>query len=217
MTKNVWAVWPTANPPHATATIKLWQAAGYKTAIWVDPGAPRPEGMNVIMRDKWLGFPHAINRLCHYVPGDVVVCAGDDIHPTEGEAMEVIREEFLDTFPDSFGVMQPTGDRFGSIDDCCPSPWVGRAFIEQAYEGKGPYNEDYFHYFCDQEIQEVAVKLGAFQQREDLSQYHDHWQREEGDKRPPHLMKALEGWKRDRNIFKIRQAEGFPGCERGVK
>lgn len=41
----------------------------------------------------------------------------------------------------SFGVMQPTGDRFaqGSIDRICGSPWLGREFCRRMYQGKGPY------------------------------------------------------------------------------
>jgi len=139
MTEDVWAVWPSANPKLADACAKLWNEAGYKTAVLIDRGSEVPQNPNrVILGGDWKGFPDAINRLCREVPGDVVVCIGDDIQPPQEATPQEVRAAFLETFPDSFGVMQPTGDRFGSIDLCCPCPWVGRKFIEEAYEGQGP-------------------------------------------------------------------------------
>ena len=216
MSKEVWAIWPSVNSHLAGTTLRKWRAAGYRTAILIDRGKiweseTAPD--KIIYGGKWQGFPHAINNLCHQTPGDVVVCAGDDIYPSQEESPIMIREKFLERFPDSFGVMQPTGDRFGSIDLCCPCPWVGRKFIEEAYKGDGPYWEGYFHYFSDEEIQNVATLLGCFQQRPEISQYHDHWQRENGQ-RPPHMKKALQEWKKDKHLHKARETQNFPGHER---
>jgi hypothetical protein len=213
---DIWAVWPSANPELAAENSARWHDAGYKTAVLFDRGTRwerSPADRIILNCSDYLGFPHSINQLCHEVPGEVVVCAGDDVHPPDVPPAG-LRMIFLDFFPDTFGVIQPTGDKFGSIETAAVCPWIGRAFIDEAYGGAGPYFEEYFHYFCDQELQEVATLLGAFKQLPEITQYHDHWQRDGGE-RPPHLMKAKDRWEEDRDIFEIRQRHRFPECERG--
>ena len=213
---EIWAVWPSANPDLADKCAELWNAAGYKTAVLIDRGAAVPQVPNrTLLSPTWKGYSHAMNRLCREVSGDVVVCISDDIHPSKEETPDEIRRKFLERFPDTFGVMQPTGDKFGSIDICCPCPWVGRAFINEAYGGNGPYNIDYFHYYSDKEIMDVAILMGAFQARNDLTQYHDHWQRCK-QKRPKHLQHALERWNADKKLCEVREAAGYPGHERSA-
>jgi len=214
MPPEIWAVWPSANPKLAGECIKLWKGAGYKTAVLFDHiNEISPEPDKVIIGERWEGYPNAMNRLCREVPGEVVVCIGDDIRPPLEETPDVILDKFKERFPDTFGVMQPTGDIFASIDLCCPCPWVGRAFIDESYSGNGPYWEGYFHYFSDQEIQEAAILMDAFQQRKNISQYHDHWQRGK-DGRPSHLDTALANHKEDKRMFNLRQSNKFPGHER---
>lgn len=219
MSDDIWAVWPSANPKLADKCAALWNAAGYKTAVLIDDKWDSPLGIEhpsrVIWGGEWKGYPNAMNLLCREVPGDVVVCISDDILPPKEETKEVIYSKFMERFPDTFGVMQPTGDKFGSIDICCPCPWIGRAFIDEAYGGSGPYNTVYFHYYSDKEIMDVAVLMDAFQARPDLTQYHDHWQRGK-KKRPQHLQKALERWKKDKNTCLDREAAGYPGHERSA-
>jgi hypothetical protein len=194
----------------------MWSEMGYKTCVYIDKEGEIPVEADRVMvaKGEWRGFPHAMNLLCREVPGDVVVCIGDDIRPAPNFTPQSIVAEFLEHFPDTFGVMQPTGDVFGSSEEVCVAPWIGRKFIEEAYHGMGPYNEGYFHYFCDAELQEVATKLGAFYQRSDLYQYHDHWQRDPEANRPLHLMEAKDKWKANRDLFEDRKKNGFPGHER---
>lgn len=125
----------------------------------------------------------------------------------------------------TFGVMQPTGDRFanGSIDRIAGSPWIGREFARRMYGGNGPYWHEYRHMFLDEELQCVAEKHGVFWQRRDLIHLHQHFMRENAHlesmavKRdiPPHLMEANspEHWNKYQAIFKARKAAGFPGSE----
>jgi len=213
MQNDVWVVWPSTCSDRVDVTARKWQARGYKVAVLIDPGKPIPEAPeSVIEGDKvWKGYPHAMNALCACTGGLVVVCGGDDIDPDPLLDPLTIAHQFLERFPDTFGVMQPTGDRFGSIDSCAPSPWIGRKFIEESYGGHGPFWEEYFHYFCDEELREVANLFNAFQARDDLTQFHDHWQREKGGKRPPHLMQALDKWKAGKKLFKGRRDKNFPG------
>ena len=131
----------------------------------------------------------------------------------------------------TFGVMQPTGDRWGEnedwarakypdrpayIDRICGSPWMGREFCRRMYGGNGPMWPEYFHMFNDEELQCVAEKLGVLWQRRDLIQYHDHWGRDGfGAKAPEFLDRANSpaNWDAMKTIFETRKAAGFPGHE----
>jgi len=211
---NIWVVWPTVHPQLSRDMAKKWKALGYKVAILVNPPHDREDlgADKVIVQQKWAGFPKAANALCRSVDADIVVAAGDDVHPDSTRIMQEVGAQFLERFPDLFGVMQPTGDDFANTSICAVSPWIGRTFIEKAYNGNGPFWEEYFHYYSDHELQVVAEILGAFHQRKDITQYHDHWQRR-GEQRPPHLQKAQQMWKRDRMLFEERKKRNFPGHE----
>jgi len=209
---DVWAVWPTISPERSRFMIEEWKEFGCKVAILINPPHDHSELLKadmVIGQYQWEGFPVAANILCREVPGDIVAVVGDDVYPDQDNTAQEVGEEFLQTFPDLNGVMQPIGDKFAWTHKCAVSPWIGRGFIEKAYEGNGPFWPEYFHYFSDQELQEYAIQLGLFQQREDLTQFHDHWQRK-GKNRPQHLKKAERMWKKDKKIFDSRKELKFP-------
>lgn len=133
----------------------------------------------------------------------------------------------------TFGVMQPTGDRWGDsdlsrahhgndrgayIDRICGSAWLGREFCKRVNQGRGPLWPEYFHMFVDEELQAVAEKLGILWQRPDLTQIHHHWGRKPGASREsiPDFLKAVnkkEHWDKYKALFLERQAAGFPGSE----
>jgi hypothetical protein len=210
----VWVVWPTVNLENTRKVAPLWRERGYKVAILVEKPlhqeAVHIPGVDLCLAQlEWKGFPRAVNNLVRAVGGDVVVVAGDDIHPDPTRTAQEIRGIFLGAFPDTFGVMQPTGDQYGSMDLCCQSPWIGRAFINEAYDGRGPYWEEYFHYFSDGELKGYAEKKKAYLHQPDIIQFHDHWQRR-GEKRPSYLMNANSNWKRDNVTFVRRRSLGFP-------
>ena len=210
---DVWVVWPTIHLEKTQEMIRTWHGFGYKVAILANPPFVVDhfeEAELVLIQKKWKGFPTAVNLLCKAVPGNIVVVVGDDVYPDPYNTAQKIGKEFLKRFPDTFGVMQPTGDEFGCYDTCAVSPWIGKAFIEKAYNGKGPYWKKYFHYFCDEELQEYATQLNVFQQRKDLIQYHDHWQRAKNPTRPIHLLGAKGKWCVDKKIFETRKKKGFP-------
>ncbi len=186
------------------------------------------------------------------------VAAGDDIEPDLNHSAEEIAGElashfcmlhggtvFLENvgdgetlriagYPATFGVMQPTGDRWGDdavsrarygedrgayIDRVCGSAWIGREFAKRAYGGKGPLWPEYTHMYVDEELQEVSTKLGVLWQRRDLIQLHKHWGREAdgkpGDlkKMPEFLRKANEEMGKFKRVFEARKRAGFPGHE----
>ena len=123
--------------------------------------------------------------------------------------------------------MQPTGDRWmvhkdgtAASDRICGSPWMGREFIERINGGAGPFWPEYFHFFCDEEMKQVAEQLGILWQRRDLTQKHEHWQRPTNDRtvrldatRPAYLAKAHQNAGEAGKLFKERKAAGFPGSE----
>lgn len=215
MSLDIWAVWPTVNILRSRNMIGVWQAHGCRVAILVNKPHEHdelPEADRIIVQDEWRGFPVAANILCREVPGDIVVVVGDDVYPDLRRTAQEIGEEFQQRFPDLFGVMQPIGDQYGLTHKCAVSPWIGRPFIERVYGGQGPYWPGYFHYYSDHELQLVAEKLGVFQQREDLTQFHDHWQRKEGrPRRPQYLQRAKRLHRKDQALWVQRSKAGYPG------
>jgi hypothetical protein len=121
----------------------------------------------------------------------------------------------------TFGVMQPTGDRWGDhqggayADRVAGSPWIGRRFCLTVNGGNGPLWWEYFHMGVDEELQAIATRLGVFWQRPDLSHFHRHWGRDDGNraKMPAFLTRANspQEWAKYKQIFRDRQAAGFPG------
>ena len=210
---DVWAVWPTVSPERSRPMVDLWHSRGYKVAVLINlPHGHEslPEAERVIVQPQWSGFPAAANALCRESPGPVVVVVGDDVSPDPDQTAQEIGDWFQNRFPNWNGVMQPTGDRFACTDKCAVSPWIGRGFIELAYGGRGPYWSGYYHYFCDEELQGYAVRCGAFAQREDVTQYHNHWQRQVRPMRPEHLKEAERRWQKDKDLFEERKRRNWP-------
>ena len=175
------------------------------------------------------------------------VGGGDDTEPDPSKtaqqiAMECQRHFFLHNYPSgpdgpytldeysTFGVMQPTGDRWGAdepwaqaafpdapayIDRICGSPWIGREFARRANQGKGPFWPEYHHMFADEELQEVAKAYGVLWQRRDLMHYHEH-PRRDGVSRTPDFAQEIyspEHWAAAKALFSGRKVAGFPGSE----
>ena len=175
-----------------------------------------------------------------------IVAAADDILPDPNHSAEEIARECSKYFVETalndvtketetplfeflgrsatFGVMQPTGDPWRDIqgriiERIAGSPWIGREFARRMYGGVGPYWHEYRHCFVDEELQNVAQKLGVFWQRPDLTHHHQHWARVEQGK-PQAVMPAFlaeanspEHWVKYKGIFEDRRAKGFPSHE----
>ena len=73
--------------------------------------------------------------------------------------------------------------------------------------------------FVDEELQGVAVRLGALWQRRDVCQHHDHWMRSESRQMPAFLAMANspKHWQESQALFNRRKAAGFPGHEPAVR
>ena len=229
---SVWYATPSARKNGGTHPI--WKRQGYKTAIYIDTGAPVPDCADIIIQGEYEGYPKAVNSLCRLILAQypstlIIVTGGDDMTPDPNRHPLDIQHEFLDYFQGTFGVMQPTGDRWmtdshgkSASERICGSPWMGKEFIQRMYGGKGPICEEYYHFFEDEELQEVTLKLGVLWQRPDLTHYHDHWLRSPQSPgncshprpvRPDFLNDAKLDWPNAQQLFRTRKAAGFPGHE----
>jgi hypothetical protein len=253
---SVWVVCPSARP---VADVEKWATAwrehGYHVAIMRD-SMDLPFGVVDYLRSepKYPGYAMAVNLLIADViqtddSAEWFIAAGDDVFPDPYNTAEDIAASCIEEFgcrfrirrPDmptrqacTYGVMQPTGDRWGEhphhanpkmrsayIDRVAGSAWIGREFAKRINQGRGPLWPEYTHQFVDQELQEVAIKLGVFWQRRDLIHEHRHWGRQPGGKpgrasdMPDFLAKAntKEHWDTFKALFEKREREGFPGSE----
>jgi hypothetical protein len=202
---------------------------GYKVAVWRDQ--PDEVQAEIVAIGKYDGYAISCNRLIRYArekDADArwFVCAGDDIWPDPHKRAEAIEAELVDDFGGTYGVMQPTGDRWGEdpnqpnhtlrgayIDRVCASAFIGAEFVDRTYGGQGPLYHGYFHMFVDEELQAVAETLGVLWQRRDLTHVHRHWQRERR-KMPEYLKYANSPthWSEAQTMYAQRKASGFPGA-----
>ena len=217
---GVWLTIPSARPLQETAPVfAKWAKRGYMVFLWIDKH-----------RGAYPGYAVAVNTLIREAmridPNiEWFVTGGDDTEPDPNHSADDIAMQCWSYFGGTYGVMQPTGDRFaqGSIDRIAGSAWIGREFAERSYGGHGPLWCEYEHMFVDEELQEVAIQQGVFWQRPDLVQLHRHFMRETDalDSRavqravPRHLVKwnTQEHWDCSKAIFQKRKREGFPGSE----
>jgi len=197
---------------------------------------------------EYPGYAEAVNALSKRVletdPScDWIVTGGDDTLPDPNHTAEEIARECSWHFfephwkkaelhsggderraLETFGVMQPTGDRFagGSIDRIAGSPWLGREWCLRANQGKGPFWPEFTHMFGDECLKRTAEKLGVYWARPDLVHKHNHFQRESDaiDANavprpiPQHLVKwnTRAHWDEMKAIFQRLEAEDFKSC-----
>ncbi len=257
---SVWFVLPSIRPNGGT--IPLWRERGYKVAC-LRQGEPIECEMQ-IMTGEYKGWAPSINLLAKWVVehdqhAEWIVTGGDDYEPDMSTTPDEIARQCAQHFivapmmkakgdyaalvkglhspiEPTFGVMQPTGDRWGDtpatralfgenrgayIDRIAGSPWMGREWVKRVYGGNGPMCADYFHMYADEELLEVATKLGVYWPRRDLIQLHQHWGRKpEGEyataKDIPDFLQQVntqQHWHESKKIFDERKAAGWPGSE----
>lgn len=237
--------------------LKLWRERGYKIALWRDPCkctgslpfkvcAHQPD-VDTLIVYPYLGYSRAvlylINRVCGIdMQAKWFIIGGDDTEPDPNHTAEEIARQCGEHFGilkymdpirmplSTFGVMQPTGDRFAEvcgvamIEKVAGSAWIGREFARRMYGGNGPLWPEYTRFFMDEELQEIAIQYGVFQQRRDLIHLHRHYMRESDaidspairTEIPDHLKAQESKWKEEQGIFSKRKharPAPFPGSE----
>jgi len=221
---SVWLVLPSALPPEqADECFKLWSQQGYKLCIQRDPGhIYDSQYAHIMMERPYKGYPEAVNYLAKGVLADDLDCnwivaAGDDTHPDLSHTADEIADELTEFFHGTFGVCQPTGDRWSDhmgaiIERIAGSPWMGREWCERANQGRGPMWPEFFHNWADQFLQETAIKYGRFARRRDLIHYHNH-SRRKGGQWKDHQRKFDADYVKMKPLFEALKAAGFPGSE----
>ncbi len=246
---SVWCCIPSARPvPEVTAWAERWRNMGYKIALWRD--TERVDAADLCVVAPYPGYSQAANALIKLVLDSDAECSwvctgGDDTWPDPNKRADQIAEECCRHFGyqrgpaidprtgqevnywpelETFGVMQPTGDRWGDdafsrarwpdapamIDRICGSPWIGREFATRINGGAGPWWPEYHHNWADEEMQNVAQSLGVLWQRRDLTHYHDHARRKGGPWQA-HQKHFDADYTRMKPLFDKRKAAGFPG------
>lgn len=224
MDERIAVLIPTAQRPHAETTLRKWRAAGYAVAVFVDPGAIRVTSYDWIIQAPYPGVWRAWNALARAAIAmgtDTCFLVGDDMDPPPELLAAEIRKQFLDHFPNGFGVMQATGDRQGeriggkwASQRICGSPLVGAEWIRKSYGGEGPVDGRYEAFYADESLLHVAQKLGVLWQREDLTILHRHWSWGYLPRQDYHLRNDRLSWTKDKALFQASVAAGFPEGER---
>lgn len=206
---------PVANEKHCAEKLTKWIEMGYDVHVLQDRYRfDCPHGVQVYSPwSTYKGWPASVAYLCRLPMAgqyDCIVTGGDDMLPDPNMHASEIAAEFYQRFPDGFGVMQPIGDDMDGTDRICGSPWFGRGWIERSYCGRGPLCGSYFQFYADEELLNVARGLGVLWQRQDLTQYHDHWTRRR-EPRPQYQDLSQSYWDTDKATFMERLSHGFPG------
>lgn len=224
MPNPVWMVMPSRNQERAEHTLKLWRDKGYKVSIFLEPGM-KLVGSDLDYQDTFPGYWMACNLLCNKLVEqgvDTIVLAADDLEPEQNKSPEEIRKEIYEKYSDGYCVMQPTGDDKNGMDGVwriCGSPWFGIGWIKEAFEGRGPCPLPPFAFYGDELLFNVAKLQGVLWQRNDLSQFHNHWCRTDSKKTKRtdyQISNSNLWWDKDQKWFFEQRDTNFHGCGRKI-
>ena len=222
---SVWLCIPSARPDGGT--LREWHEKGYSIAVWRDPGSPSLPFLigvpHYLIVMPYPGYAKAVNWLVN----EAMVCdpycewfvtGGDDTSPDMAHSPEEIAAKCTEHFNGTFGVCQPTGDRWRDaqgviIERIAGSPWFGRDYCRRMYGGKGPLWEGWWHNWEDEEAKCVAEKLGVYWMNPEWIHYHNHPLRVPGGKRPDFHRGVDSDYTRMKPVFIERKRIGFPGHE----
>jgi len=88
---------------------------------------------------------------------------------------------------------------------------MGSDFIRRWNGGLGPFREEYWHSYADEELREVTIGRYLWQRR-DLTHLHEHHLRH-GKPEPDYMKESYRRFQADGAIFRQRKVQGFPGHE----
>lgn len=221
-TEKVWLALPSANIQIAKKTFPKWKEKGYNIAV-ICPDKFSKDYLNItdkiVLESEiggYKGWAKSVNYLSKKLEKyDILIAAGDDMYPDPNYESHELRLQFIRHFGGTFGVMQPYGDKFGSLacpscEQICGSAWLGKDFRNKINKGNGPIWEEYWHMWADTELYQVALKHNCLWIREDISQYHEHRIRGKHNFRP--TIPSGETNKGQKLYFH-RKKNNFPGTQ----
>lgn len=203
----VWFATWTLDARRCENTLAAWRSAGYRSAV-IAPAGSRVEGAAAsAVIHPGEGIVSALNRLCREVvprEAEIVVLGPDDLLPDVQRPPARLADEFFDRFPDRYGVMQPDGDGRPIDLQRCSGAWLGRKWIDRAYDGQGPLCAEYAAGWADHELFWVAAGLGRLWTRPDVRQ-------DFVSRRPAGLRASPQDDEHDARLFLRRAWLRFPG------
>ena len=221
MPLSMWVVFPSAITSRANMAVEWWRKAGYQTLVYQDLGS-QPCKADVVRVGAFPGYYRIINALADYAVkegADLVTCAADDMMPDQLHSAQEIGELYFDKFPSGDGVFQATGDMQGTDGNgvqaaarICGSPLLGREWISRAYEGRGPFWDDYHSFYADEDLLHVAKKCNLLWQEPSLTILHKHWSWNHMPMQQYHLRNQAN-WQSDHDLFYSRKLTGFQNSE----
>ncbi len=210
---------PTANPALASECFAAWQSMGWDTFAVVEGDAEIANATGVFRQTEYPGWGESFNRLARVLNGryDFLATGGDDITPDPTRDAATIGRELSEHFGGTFGVCQPSADRWawdkdGTRSPIAYAPIIGADFARRWNCRMGAFWPSYFQWFSDDELCRVTTAADLLWERPDLMFYHDHVSRD-GRQTPWYKAEKHPRWQGDADLFKARQAAGFPGHE----
>jgi hypothetical protein len=162
----------------------------------------------------WNALARAVFASCPDT--ESVVLVGDDMDPDPNNDAARMADIYRECFPALDGVMQPCGDPQGTdrrgmraAARICGSPWVGRRWALEAYDGLGPVNGAYRAFYADEELKLYAEQRSKLVMRPDLTQFHRHWSWGHLPRQPYHVRNQAD-WASDKALFESRKEANFP-------
>ena len=213
---DVWIAIPTVCRPSLGDWVAAWRGLGFRVALYLDAGVTLPAVVTAaVMTGKYPGYARAVNTLADRVffvhGGALMATGGDDVWPDPEWPAYRLRERFFSAFPDGNGIAQPAGGNMHDVETCCIAPLIGRGWWEKHYAGRGPYWPEYWHFWTDAELHDVAWRENHLQLWRDVNWQHDHWFLK-GVPPPDHIAKARALNESDHQLYLARKAAGFPGA-----
>lgn len=220
MNYSHYVIFPSAKPSRADACVEAWKAKGYKTLVYLDTPEQKC-GADIVSYGAGGAFPGyykvigSLARQAFAHGADVVTCIGDDMMPPE-QGAEWVASDYFAKFKDGLGVYQGCGDAQGMDGNgvpaaarICGSPTFGPAWAARAYDGTGPFCTLYGSYYGDEDLFNVAGKLGRLHMEPSVSILHLHWSWGWMKMQEYHARNQV-GWEADQRTFFARRAAGFP-------
>jgi len=133
---------------------------------------------------------------------DIIMVIADDFVFPNANFSDVIRRKMFEHFPDLDGIINFwDGAR---PDDLCTHPVMGKKYYDRF---NYVYNPEYYSFYCDNELTDVATNLGKIVNTRDVVYFHNHFSIT-GNPDELDLINDKD-WQHDEELYKIRKLKNF--------